>query len=204
MGRSVVTAIGFAILGYLLGSVPFAVVVSRLYGLRDPRTYGSGNPGATNVLRSGSKSAAALTLLGDGFMGWLAVWLALGLGEDFGAGGREAAAAGLGAFLGHLYPIFLHFRGGKGVATAFGAIVGLSPVLGLAALLSWIGTALVTRYSSLAALVAAGVAALLGWFVLPSIAPAVAVTVIAGILAWRHQENIRRLRAGTEGRIGAS
>lgn len=188
---------------YLIGSVPFAVVVSRLFGMADPRSYGSGNPGATNVLRSGNKLAAILTLLGDGFKGWLAVFLAEQIAPTAGLGSIAAPTAALAAFLGHLFPIFLGFRGGKGVATAAGVLLGASGWLGLATLGVWLGVAFTTRYSSLAALCASvaapGLAFLLGlhpYWVLSS-------SVMSLLLIWRHKDNIKRLLAGQESRIGS-
>lgn len=188
---------------YLIGSIPFAVVVSRLFGMADPRSYGSGNPGATNVLRSGNKLAAILTLLGDGFKGWLAVFLAEQIAPTAGLGSIAAPTAALAAFLGHLFPIFLGFRGGKGVATAAGVLLGASGWLGLATLCVWLGVAFTTRYSSLAALCASvaapGLAFLLGlhaYWVLSS-------SVMSLLLIWRHKDNIKRLLAGQESRIGS-
>lgn len=143
---------------YLLGSVPFAVVCSRLFGLADPRSYGSKNPGATNVLRSGNKAAAALTLLGDMAKGWLAVFLAQTFGPKYGFSHGLVGAVALAVFFGHLYPVFLNFKGGKGVATAAGVLLALDPLLGLITLGIWLGIAFVMRYSSLAALVAAAAA----------------------------------------------
>jgi len=192
----------FIALGYLLGSLPFAVIVSRAFGLADPRSYGSGNPGATNVLRSGNKLAAVLTLLGDAAKGWLAVWLA---GLTLGSTATAAIAlAGLAAFLGHVFPLFLKFKGGKGVATALGVLLGLSGPLALAAAAAWLLVAVVTRYSSLAALVAALVAALAGWLLLADPLAAGCVSVLSLILIWRHQSNIGKLLAGTESRIGGA
>ncbi|MBN9696201.1 MAG: glycerol-3-phosphate 1-O-acyltransferase PlsY [Zoogloea sp.] len=188
---------------YLLGSIPFAVVVSRLFGMADPRSYGSGNPGATNVLRSGNKLAAVLTLLGDGFKGWLAVFLALRFGPELGLTASAAPLAALAAFLGHLFPVFLGFKGGKGVATAAGVLLGASGWLGLATLGVWLGIAFTTRYSSLAALCAAiaspGIAFLLG------LAPEwiLSISVMSGLLVWRHKDNIKRLLGGQESRIGS-
>lgn len=188
---------------YLLGSIPFAVVVSRLFGMADPRSYGSGNPGATNVLRSGNKLAAVLTLLGDGFKGWLAVFLALRFGPELGLTASAAPLAALAAFLGHLFPVFLGFKGGKGVATAAGVLLGASGWLGLATLGVWLGIAFTTRYSSLAALCAAiaspGIAFLLG------LAPEwiLSISVMSGLLVWRHKDNIKRLLSGQESRIGS-
>jgi len=186
------------LLAYLLGSLPFAVIVSKLYGLEDPRSHGSGNPGATNVLRTGRKSAALLTLLGDSLKGWLAVWLAGRLGGSTLA----IAMAGVAAFLGHVYPVFLKFKGGKGVATALGVLAGWSGSLALVAVTAWIITAALTRYSSLSALVAAMVAPIAAGFLAGSIQVTTAVAVMSALLIWRHRANIQRLLAGTESRIG--
>jgi glycerol-3-phosphate acyltransferase PlsY len=179
---------------YCLGSIAFAVVVSKFMRLPDPRSYGSKNPGATNVLRTGKKAAAALTLLGDVGKGWLAVWLAWQLGGD-------VPAAGIGVFLGHLYPVFHRFKGGKGVATAAGVFFGFSVWLGLAALATWIAIAVFFRYSSLAALIAALFAPAYAWF-LNLDEFLVVVAAIGLLLIWRHRENIARLLAGTESRLG--
>lgn len=184
---------------YVLGSIPFAIVCSRMFGLADPRQYGSGNPGATNVLRSGNKAAALLTLAGDCAKGWLAVWAATRLGF----GGVEAALAGLAAFLGHVFTVFLRFQGGKGVATALGVLIGVHPLIALTSLLGWIAVAAATRYSSAAALVAAVLAPAAGaWILDPS--PVIAIlAAMAAVLIWRHSANIRRLLNGTESRIGS-
>jgi len=180
---------------YLLGSVSFAIVVSRLAGLPDPRTYGSKNPGATNVLRTGRRLVAALTLAGDAGKGWLAVWLALLFAP------QAAAYAAVAVFAGHLFPVFHRFQGGKGVATAAGVLFGLDAWLGLGTLVTWIAIAVFFRYSSLAALVAAAFAVFFTAFLkMYPLLPAVAV--IAALLAWRHRDNIRRLIAGTESRLG--
>jgi glycerol-3-phosphate acyltransferase PlsY len=180
---------------YLLGSISFAIVVSRLMGLPDPRSYGSKNPGATNVLRTGKKAAAALTLLGDAAKGWLAVWLAARLGGD-------VPAAGLAVFVGHLYPVFYRFQGGKGVATAAGVLLGFNAWLALGAVATWSAVAALFRYSSLASLVAASVAPFYAWLL--GLEPRIAIVVgaIAVLVAWRHRENIVRLAAGTESRLG--
>src|SRR5690606_9519791 len=183
---------------YVIGSVAFAVVVSRAMALPDPRSYGSGNPGATNVLRSGSKVAAILTLAGDAGKGWLAVWLAALLAGTPGA----AAGAALGVFLGHLYPLFHRFRGGKGVATAAGALFGLDWQIGLGTLATWLIIVGFLRYSSLAALVAAAFAPLATLFILGMDVRLAAVLVMAALLVWRHRANIVRLAAGTEPRLG--
>ena len=191
-------ALLFGLVGYLIGSIPFAVVVSKAFGLADPRSHGSGNPGATNVLRTGNKTAAVLTLLGDALKGWFAVWLAARLG----AGALAIAAGGTGAFLGHLFPLFLGFKGGKGVATVLGVLAGFSGTLALVAAGAWLLTALLTRYSSLAALVAAVVAPIAGGFLIGRIQIVTAVAVMSALLIWRHRPNIQRLFAGTEPRIG--
>lgn len=181
---------------YLLGSISFAIVVSRLFALPDPRSYGSGNPGATNVLRTGKKAAAALTLLGDGGKGWLAVWLA-SLVEP-----ASTPYAAVAVFLGHLFPVFHRFAGGKGVATAAGALLGLDAWLGLGTIVTWAAIFAFFRVSSLAALVAALFAPFYAFwlFGLRPVFPA--VIAIAVLLVWRHKENIGRLLRGEEGRVG--
>ena len=197
-----------ALAAYLLGSLSFAVIVSRVMGLNDPRSYGSKNPGATNVLRSGSKLAAVLTLLLDAVKGWLPVVLAARFGPSWGMGEGAVAAAGLAAFLGHLYPIFFRFEGGKGVATAAGVLLGISGALGLAVLLTWLTLALLFRYSSLASLVAALAAPLycvLGpaWLDTSGNWIRLAVLLMSALLVWRHRENIGRLLRGQETKLGA-
>jgi glycerol-3-phosphate acyltransferase PlsY len=193
---------------YLIGSLSFAVLVSRLMGLNDPRTYGSKNPGATNVLRSGNKAAAVITLLLDAFKGWLPVVVVKWWGEAYGLGDGTVALVGLAAFLGHLYPVFFRFQGGKGVATAAGVILGFQPWLGLAALATWVIIAFFFRYSSLASIVTAVFAPayfLLGHRVAWD-APGVQVlslAVMGLLLIWRHAENINRLIAGKESKLGA-
>lgn len=193
---------------YLIGSLSFAVIVSRAMGLADPRSYGSGNPGATNVLRSGSKAAAIVTLLLDAAKGWLPVVLAQAFGADFGLGAGTQALAGLAAFLGHLYPVFFRFKGGKGVATAAGVLIGFGPWLGLLVLTIWLIVAFVFRYSSLAALVAAMAAPLVymlginGWWKVEG-PVLMSIIVMSMLLLWRHRDNIRRLLAGQEGRLGS-
>jgi len=195
------TAIAIAA-AYLIGSLAFAVVVSRAMGLADPRTYGSGNPGATNVLRSGNKLAAILTLVGDAFKGWLAVWLVQRFGPSFGVGEVGAAAAAVAVLLGHLYPIFFRFKGGKGVATAAGAIVALNPWLALATGATWLIVAVFFRYASLASLAAAVFAAFYSAFGWGFDERFVALVVIAGLIVYRHRGNITNLMAGKEKRIG--
>lgn len=188
----------FIILGYLLGSLSTAIIVCRLMRLPDPRSQGSGNPGATNVLRFGGKKAAVITLAGDCLKGVLPVLLAAAAG----ASEVGIAATALAAFLGHLYPIFFGFEGGKGVATAFGAVLGLSAWAGLAALATWLLMAAVVRISSFAALTATVLTPFyLWWLDLPA-SYIVAVMIMAGLLIWRHRSNISRLLAGTEDRIG--
>lgn len=185
---------------YLLGSVSSAIVVSRLLGLPDPRSLGSGNPGATNVLRSGSKTGAALTLIGDVAKGWLPVFIVMQLGD---VPGWMIGLVGLAAFLGHLYPVFFNFQGGKGVATALGVILALSPLTGLIVILTWLLVAAIFRYSSLAALVAALAAPVYLALIQPD---AWLVTAICGMTLFlyaRHYPNIQRLLQGTEPRIGS-
>ncbi|HZW21551.1 glycerol-3-phosphate 1-O-acyltransferase PlsY [Noviherbaspirillum sp.] len=193
----------FVIAAYLIGSISFAVVVSALFGLADPRTYGSKNPGATNVLRSGNKAAAALTLLGDGFKGWLAVWLAMRFGEQYGVGDTGIALVSLAVFLGHLWPVFFRFVGGKGVATALGVLLGLNGWLGLATLVSWLVIAYAFRYSSLAALVASIFAPFYYGLLFGVDAKLAAVAAMSALLIYRHRQNIANLLAGKESRIGS-
>ena len=187
---------------YFVGSLSFAVLVSRAMGLNDPRTYGSGNPGATNVLRSGNKVAAVATLLLDALKGFVPVLLALHFGPAFGLGEGTLAMVALAAFLGHLWPVFFRFQGGKGVATAAGVLFGLNPWLGLATLATWIIIAAFLRYSSLAAIVAAVFAPFYQLLIWGGGPTAVAVTVMGLLLVWRHSANIRKLLAGTESKLG--
>lgn len=196
-----------ALAAYLLGSLSFAVIVSRVMGLNDPRTYGSKNPGATNVLRSGSKKAAVVTLLLDGAKGWLPVALVTWYGPALGLGEGSVALAALGAFVGHLYPVFFRFVGGKGVATAAGVLLGLHWALGLAVLLTWVLVAVVSRYSSLSALIASVAAPLyymMGdgelWITNPPVL--FAVCAMSLLLIYRHAENIGRLARGQESKLG--
>ena len=205
---SILLPLAATVAAYLLGSLSFAVIVSRVMGLSDPRTYGSKNPGATNVLRSGSKAAAAVTLLFDALKGWLPVVLVRWFGAPYGLEEGTQALVGLAAFLGHLWPVFFRFEGGKGVATALGVLMGVSGWLGLATLLTWIIIAFFFRYSSLASLVAAAFAPffyLLGsgvaWFSDARIG--VSMAVMAVLLAWRHKANIGRLIQGKESRLGS-
>jgi len=192
------TDITCVVLAYLLGSISSAILVARLLDLPDPRAGGSGNPGATNMLRLGGKSAAIVTLLGDMLKGVLPVVLARALG------GSEMALAGsaAAAFFGHLYPVFFGFQGGKGVATLFGTLLGLNWLVGVMVLSTWLLMALLFRYSSLAALIASALApAYLGWLQ-PVPAFIIAVSGMVVLLFWRHRSNIGKLRAGTEGKIG--
>jgi glycerol-3-phosphate acyltransferase PlsY len=188
---------------YLLGSLSFAVIVSRAMRLPDPRSFGSGNPGATNVLRTGRKAAAALTLLGDALKGWVAVVLARLLAPQFGLSEDIVLFCALAVFIGHLFPVFFGFKGGKGVATALGVLVGLNPWIGLACLATWLFMAGVFRISSLAALTTAALAPvytglLMGWG-----NAAIAVLVIALFLFYRHKSNLIKLLSGQEARIGS-
>ena len=187
---------------YLIGSLSFAVIISRVMGLSDPRTYGSGNPGATNVLRSGNKTAAVLTLLLDGLKGYLPVLLVAQFGAKFGLDEGSMAVVGLAAFLGHLWPVFFSFKGGKGVATAAGVLFGLNPWLGLATLGTWIIIAAFFRYSSLAAIVAAVFAPFYQLLIWGGGPTAITVTVIGLLLVWRHAGNIQKLLNGTESKLG--
>lgn len=189
----------FIVGAYLLGSISFAVIMSRLFALPDPRTYGSHNPGATNVMRTGNKLAAILTLLGDAAKGFLAVWLAKNFSPD--GDSLLVSAVALAVFLGHLFPLFLHFKGGKGVATALGVLLALNAWLGLAALATWILVASVFRLSSLAALMAAaGVPVYAIALTLPSEYVLLSM-VVSLLLIWRHKGNIQNLLAGKESRF---
>ena len=187
---------------YLVGSLSFAVIVSRVMGLNDPRTYGSGNPGATNVLRSGNKLAAVLTLLLDALKGFVPVFLVSQFGAKYGLGEGTAAMVGLAAFLGHLWPVFFRFVGGKGVATAAGVLLALNPWLGLATLATWVIVALFFRYSSLAAIVSAAFAPFYQLLIWGGGPVAMAVTVMGLLLVWRHSANIQKLFKGTESKLG--
>lgn len=202
-GASVVsTALFIAIAAYLIGSVSFAVVVSRAFGLPDPHEYGSGNPGATNVLRTGNKKAALLTLVGDGLKGYVAVALAQILAAQLGAPAWTVAAACVAVFVGHLYPVFHRFRGGKGVATGAGIVFALHWPLGLVLTAVWLVLAYGFKISSIAGLVAA-VLMPLGMYYVRGVAPETwAMLPIAVLLLWRHRGNIQRLLGGAEGRIG--
>jgi acyl phosphate:glycerol-3-phosphate acyltransferase len=193
---------GALIAGYLIGSMSFAVIISRVMGLADPRSYGSKNPGATNVLRSGNKAAAVLTLAFDALKGYVPVLLVLIYGPRHGLGETTAAFVGLAAFIGHLWPVFFRFQGGKGVATAAGTLMAINPMLALAVLASWLLIVVFFRYSSLASIVAAAFAPFyqaLIWGVEPAL---LAIAVMSLLLIWRHEGNIKKLLAGTESRLG--
>jgi glycerol-3-phosphate acyltransferase PlsY len=201
------TIILMTVAAYLIGSVSFAVVTSKLFGLADPRSYGSKNPGATNVLRSGNKAAALVTLLGDGAKGWLALWLAERYAQQLGVADANltlaVALVAIGVFLGHLWPVFFRFVGGKGVATALGVLLGLNVYLGLATMVTWLVIAYAFRYSSLASLMAALFAPLYYGFLFGVDEKLWAVMVMSVLLAYRHRQNIANLIAGNEGRLGA-
>ena len=195
------------LLAYLLGSLSFGVIVSRAMGMADPRSYGSQNPGATNVLRSGNKGAAIATLLLDGLKGWLPVVLVKWLGKDYGLGDGTLAAVGFAAFVGHLYPVFFKFKGGKGVATAAGVLLGIDWLLGLATMATWLVVAYFSRYSSVASMASAAFAPLFyfmgdrgPWYTERSIL--LAIFIISTWLVVRHRENISKLMKGTESRLG--
>lgn len=187
---------------YLIGSLSFAVIVSRVMGLNDPRTYGSGNPGATNVLRSGNKAAALLTLVCDALKGFVPVFVVDQFGARVGLGEGTTALVALAAFLGHLWPVFFRFQGGKGVATAAGVLLGINPWLGLATLATWLIVAAFFRYSSLAAIVAAVFAPFYQLLIWGGGPAAIAITVMGLLLLWRHSANIQKLLRGTESKIG--
>ncbi|MBL8522103.1 MAG: glycerol-3-phosphate 1-O-acyltransferase PlsY [Betaproteobacteria bacterium] len=190
------------IIAYLIGSLSFAVIVSKAMGLPDPHSYGSGNPGATNVLRTGKKLAALLTLIGDAGKGWFAVWLAQKFAAEYGLTPATIAGVAIAAFLGHLFPIFFRFLGGKGVATAAGILLAINLWLGLATLATWLIIAVFFRYSSLAAIVASVFAPVYCFFLFGISAALPAVILMSALLVWRHKENIRKLMNGTESKLG--
>jgi acyl phosphate:glycerol-3-phosphate acyltransferase len=196
------TMLVFMLIAYLLGSVSFAVIASWLFRLPDPRTYGSKNPGATNVLRSGKKAAAILTLLGDAGKGWLAVMLAQYFMQSWDLAGEVVAVVALAVFLGHVFPIFLRFQGGKGVATAVGVLLGLNLWVGLLAIITWVLVVIIWRISSLSALVAALLAPVYAVIFLGFDVNALAILLMSLLLIWRHKSNIANLLAGKESRIG--
>ena len=189
----------FILIAYLIGSLSFAVIVSRAFGLPDPHSYGSGNPGATNVLRSGRKAAALLTLIGDGAKGWIAVFLALKFGPAWGVDADGVAAVSLAVFIGHLFPVFFGFRGGKGVATALGVMLALNIWLGLSVLATWLLAAYMWRISSLSALIAATFAPFYAMLTLQTHVYIWAMLTLTLLILWRHKTNIRNLLTGREG-----
>ena len=191
------------ICAYLIGSLSFAVIVSAAMGLPDPHSYGSGNPGATNVLRTGKRLAALLTLIGDAGKGWFAVWLAQRFAVDFGLTPATIAGVAIAVFLGHLFPIFFKFQGGKGVATAAGILLAINIWLGLASLATWLIIAIFFRYSSLAAIVASVFSPIYCFFLFGFSAALPSVILMSALLVWRHRENIWKLMNGTESKIGA-
>ena len=197
--QPIIQIIGFALFGYLLGSLSTAIITCKLMGLSDPRTVGSHNPGATNVLREGGKKAAAITLIGDMLKGLIPVLIALLLNMP----AEVLAAAGLAAFLGHLYPVYYGFKGGKGVATILGVLLGIHWLVGLGTIGIWLGMAFTFRYSSLSALVAAAGSPLLTWFVTQSQVLTASVVLMAALLIWRHRSNIKNLLSGKEDKIGS-
>jgi glycerol-3-phosphate acyltransferase PlsY len=193
----------FATVGaYLLGSLSFAVIVSKAFGMADPRSYGSGNPGATNVLRSGKKLAAVLTLLGDALKGWLAVWLALRFQAELQLDNVTIGLVAVAVLVGHMWPVFFGFKGGKGVATAVGVLLALSWLTALICAAVWLVMAFGFKVSSLAALVATAISPLVAWFFMPHLSWLLAVAVIAVLVLYRHQSNIRNLLSGRESKIG--
>jgi glycerol-3-phosphate acyltransferase PlsY len=194
----------FVIVAYLIGSISFAVVVSWIFGLPDPHTYGSGNPGATNVLRTGKKAAAALTLIGDAAKGAFALWLARSLSVESGVGETTLAAVGLAVFLGHLFPVYFRFKGGKGVSTAAGILLALDLRVAGVTLLAWLVTVVALRYSSLASIVGAIVAPIATFYFLGWGAFTMMVAIMTALLLWRHRANIERLMNGSESRIRLS
>ncbi len=195
-------SVAAVVAGYLVGSLSFAVIVSRAMGLADPRSYGSGNPGATNVLRSGKRSAAVLTLALDALKGYVPVLAALLLAPQSGWGAGTVAAVGLAAFVGHLWPVFFRFKGGKGVATAAGVLLAFNPWLGAATLATWLIVALFFRFASLASLAAAAFAPFYQLLIWDADAYALAIVVMSLLLVWRHAGNIAKLIAGTESKLG--
>ncbi|MCW9047370.1 MAG: glycerol-3-phosphate 1-O-acyltransferase PlsY [Gammaproteobacteria bacterium] len=197
--QPIILIIGFTLFGYLLGSVSTAIVTCKIMGLSDPRTVGSNNPGATNVLREGGKKAAIITLLGDMLKGLIPVSIAVALDMQ----DEIIAATAVAAFLGHLYPLYYGFKGGKGVATILGVLLGIHWMLGLGTIVIWLFMAVTLRYSSLSALVASAGSPVLAWFITQSPVITVCVTFMALMLIWRHKSNIKKLLAGQEDKIGS-
>ena len=197
------SALIFVVCAYLIGSVSFAVLMSKAFGLADPRSYGSGNPGATNVLRSGRKAAAALTLLGDAAKGWLAVFLAIRFAPHDAQGLMTVALVAVTVFLGHVFPVFLKFKGGKGVATALGVLLALNVWMGLLVLATWLLVAMAFRYSSLAALVASVIAPVYAMLLHLPVEWVLSTAIMSLLLIWRHKSNIQNLMTGKESKIGS-
>lgn len=197
------TVFAFIAGAYVVGSLSFAVIVSKLMGIEDPRTYGSRNPGATNVLRSGKKTAAILTLLGDGLKGLLVVWVAQKFGPQLGVNAAGVAWSALAVIVGHMWPMFFNLQGGKGVATAIGVMFGLNPWVGLAVVATWLLVAAIWRYSSLAAMLSLGLAPLYGAFLMPRGTPQLGITMVIGLLVfYRHRDNLLKLLTHQEKKIG--
>jgi acyl phosphate:glycerol-3-phosphate acyltransferase len=199
--ESVLPALPYFIVAYLIGSLSFAVIVAKLTGLPDPRSFGSGNPGATNMLRTGKRSAAALTLLGDLSKGYVAVSLARHIGVRYAVGPDAMYVACLGVFLGHLFPIYFGFKGGKGVATALGVLLALHPALGMLSVATWLVVFGLSRISSLSALIAAAAAPVYAHLLLNDSRAVGVLIVLTTLLFWRHRGNIRRLLSREEGRV---
>ncbi|MGA7951331.1 MAG: glycerol-3-phosphate 1-O-acyltransferase PlsY [Thiobacillaceae bacterium] len=199
--ESLAFALPYFIAAYFIGSLSFAVIVARLMGLPDPRSFGSGNPGATNMLRTGKKTAAALTLVGDLAKGFIAVLLAGWIGSKLDLAWLASYAAALGVFVGHLFPVYFGFKGGKGVATALGVLLALQPLLGLLCVATWLAVFWLSRTSSLSALAAAAAAPIYGLILLKDARGVAVLLTISALLFWRHRGNIRRLMSGEEGRF---
>ncbi len=197
--QPIILVLGFALFGYLLGSVSTAIITCKIMGLPDPRTVGSNNPGATNVLRSGGKKAAAITLIGDMLKGLIPTLIAVLMQSP----DEAIAAAGLSAFLGHLYPLYYGFKGGKGVATLLGVLIGSQWLVGLGTIVIWLMMAFTFKYSSLSALVAALFAPVLMWFTTGSLVMSITASIMTLLLFWRHRRNIANLLAGNESKIGS-
>lgn len=193
----------YLIAAYLIGSISFALVSSKIFGLADPRTYGSGNPGATNVLRTGNKKAALLTLIGDAAKGWIVVWLGMQYGAQWGLNSAAIAGGSVLVFIGHLWPVFSRFQGGKGVATALGILLGINPLLGLMALATWLLVAFIWRYSSLSAIIAAIFSPLYYGLISGFNIQFIAIVVMSFLLLSRHAQNIGNLVRGKESKIGS-
>jgi len=193
----------YIIAAYLIGSISFALVSSKLFGLADPRTYGSGNPGATNVLRTGNKKAALMTLIGDAAKGWLVIWLGIQYGHQWSLSNTAIACGSVAVFIGHLWPVFSGFQGGKGVATALGVLLGINPFLGLIVLITWLVVAFIWRYSSLSAIIAAIFAPFYYGLMVGFNTQFIAIVIMSALLLSRHRQNISNLLKGKESKIGS-